>query len=51
MTSGNKKEELHSSNDIRNAAAWLIANNETDMIRSLMNTREESMYWAAKLFR
>lgn len=50
LTSGNKKEELHSSNDIRNAAAWLIANNETDMIRSLMNTREESMYWAAKLF-
>lgn len=56
VTNGDKKEQVNSQWDIENIAKWLVANNEIETMKSLMcvdgmDTYEESMYWAARLFR
>ncbi len=56
VTNGDKKEQTNCQWDIENIAKWLIANNETETMKSLMcvngiDAYEESMYWSARLFK
>lgn len=51
IANGDEKEQFFSRFDIENAATWLIAHHETDTMAALMDDYEESMYWAARLFK
>lgn len=56
VINGDTKEQTNCQWDIENIAKWLIANNETETMERLMcvdgmDAYEESMYWAARLFK
>ncbi|WP_289630477.1 hypothetical protein, partial [uncultured Phocaeicola sp.] len=47
---GDKKEQANSRWDIENAANYLIAHDEVDIMKELLSISEQSIFWAAKLF-
>ncbi len=50
VANGDKKERANSRWDIENAAKYLIAHDEVDIMKELLTIREDFMFWAAKLF-
>lgn len=50
LENGDKQELANSRWDIENAARWLIAHDEVDIMKELLTIREDFMFWAAKLF-
>ena len=50
VANDDKNEQTNSRWDIENAAKYLIDHNETEIMIELLNLREETMYWAARLF-
>lgn len=50
VANGDKKEQTNSRWDIENAAKYLIAHDEVDIMKELLSISEQSIFWAAKLF-
>lgn len=50
VANGDKKEQANSRWDIENAAKYLIAHDEVDIMKELLSISEQSIFWAAKLF-
>lgn len=50
VANGDKQEQANSRWDIHNAANYLIAHNEVDIMKELLSISEQSIFWAAKLF-
>lgn len=50
LENGDKQEQANSQWDIENAAKYLIAHDEVDIMKELLTIREDFMFWAAKLF-
>ncbi len=50
VANGDKQERTNSRWDIENAAKYLIAHDEVDIMKELLSISEQSIFWAAKLF-